>query len=160
MTHDDTTSLSPTQTPPATAAAAGVPYLGFWLGADLYGVPLARLREVCRLTRLRRIPGAASHVAGLVNLRGQIICALDAREILGLDCPKPPGVGYLIALEHVSYPVGLVVDAIVDVFSIDPDSITAPPVEWSAERSACIDGLSIVGPGSIRLLDLDRVVNR
>ena len=69
--------------------AERVPYLGFFLGGDVYGLPLQQLREVARLTRLRRIPGAPSSVAGLVNLRGEIICALNAHAILGLAASAP-----------------------------------------------------------------------
>lgn len=65
------------------AEQEGEPYLGFHLGREVYGLPLRHLREVSRLTRLRRIPGAAVGVAGLVHLRGEIICALDIRAILG-----------------------------------------------------------------------------
>ena len=85
-----------------------------------------RLREVTRLTRLRRIPGAAAHVAGLVNLRGEIICALDTHAILGLARSARPGRGFLIALRDFDFPVGLVVDSIADVFTIDPDGVLSP----------------------------------
>ena len=66
-----------------------VPYLGFFLGPEVYGLPLHQLREVARFTRLRRVPGAPKGVAGLVNLRGEIICALDVRTILGLTAQAP-----------------------------------------------------------------------
>lgn len=158
MTHDATESPAPA--PAAAPTGGGVPHLGFFLGDELYGVPLTRLREVARLTRLRRIPGAASHVAGLVNLRGEIICALDAHAILGLTPVTASAGAYLIALQDFAYPVGLVVDSIADIFSIDPDAIAAPPEAWPAERLACIVGTSSVSLGWIGLLDLDRVVNR
>ena len=153
MTHDDTGP--PLEIPPA-AIGGGVPHLGFFLGSELYGVPLIRLREVARLTRVRAIPGAAAHIAGLVNLRGEIICALDAHVILGV-APSPTfEPGFLIALQDFSYPVGLVVDAIADIFSIDPDTIAAP----LAGSTACVVGTASVSLGSIDLIDLDRVVER
>ena len=153
MTHD--TTGPPAETEPA-AVTAGVPHLGFFLGGELYGVPLTRLREVARLTRVRAFPGAAPHVAGLVNLRGEIICALDAHAILGVAPPPAFEPGFLIALQDFSYPVGLVVDAIADIFSIDPDTIAAP----AAGRTACVVGTARVPLGSIGLIDLDRVVDR
>jgi purine-binding chemotaxis protein CheW len=153
MTHDDTGP--PLEIQPA-AIGVGVPHLGFFLGAELFGVPLTRLREVARLTRVRAIPGAAPHVAGLVNLRGEIICALDAHAILGLPPSTTFEAGFLIALQDFSYPVGLVVDAIADIFSIDPDTIAAP----LAGSTACVVGTANVSLGSIGLIDLDRVVDR
>jgi purine-binding chemotaxis protein CheW len=138
----------------------GVPHLGFFVGAELYSVPLTRLREVARFTRLRRIPGAAAHVAGLVNLRGEIICALDTHAILGLDRQGDPDSGFLVALRDFDYPVGLVVDSIADVFTIDPETIQAPPETWPSERAAVVTGTCAVAVGSMGLIDLDRVVHR
>jgi chemotaxis signal transduction protein len=50
-----------------------VSYLGFCLGAEVYGLPLDRLREVARVSHVRRVPGSPPGVAGLVNLRGEIL---------------------------------------------------------------------------------------
>lgn len=152
--------MTPDDTAAEPAKPEGDPYLGFFLGAEMYGLPLHRLREVCRLEHLRRVPGAAAHVAGLVNVRGEIMCAIDARAILGLAPSVSREVGYLIALRDFDYPVGLVVDAIADIFPIDPSAIDAPPSAWPAERIACCVGMSIVRTGPIGLLDIDRVVKR
>jgi purine-binding chemotaxis protein CheW len=152
--------MTPEDIPAEPATREGDPYLGFFLGAELYGLPLQRLREVCRIAHLRRIPGAAVHVAGLVNVRGEIMCALDVRAVLGLAPAISAEPGYLIALRDFDYPVGLVVDAIADIFSIDPATIDAPPASWAADRAACFTGLTSVRVGQIGLLDLDRVVKR
>jgi purine-binding chemotaxis protein CheW len=163
MTHDLEGTLpesNPDDVAEAPAPREGVPYLGFYLGPELYGLPLARLREVARLTRLRRIPGVPAGVAGLVNLRGEIICALDARAILGLAPWMPSDAAVLIALRSFDYPVGLVVDSIADIFSIDPEEIAPPPSTWLAERAAYFVGTTTVRLGSMGLLDLDRVVTR
>ena len=140
----------------------GEPHLGVFVGAEMYGLPLSRLREVARLGSMRRIAGAAPHVAGMVNLRGEIICVLDARAILGLP-PAPsygPGPGFVIALRDFDFPVGLVVDWITDIFAVEKSAIEPPPSDWSAERRACVVGAAMVGVDTIGLLDLDRMVNR
>jgi purine-binding chemotaxis protein CheW len=152
--------MIPEDIPAEPARHEGDPYLGFLLAGDLYGLPLSRLREVCRIAHLRRIPGAAVHVAGLVNVRGEIMCALDVRAILGIAPATTADPGYLIALRDFDYPVGLVVDAIADIFSIDPATIDAPPASWAAAHAACFIGLTSVRVGQIGLLDLDRVVKR
>jgi purine-binding chemotaxis protein CheW len=154
--------MTPEEIPAEPVKPEGDPYLGFFLGAELYGLPLQRLREVCRISQLRRIPGAASHVAGLVNVRGEIMCALDMRAILGLApiASSSADHGYLIALRDFDYPVGLVVDAITDIFPIDPTNVDAPPAAWPATRTACFIGMSRVRVGQIGLLDIDRVVKR
>lgn len=156
MTNDATAAPPPAD---AETTVAGVPHLGFFLGSELYSVPLTRLREVARLTRLRRLPGTAAHVAGLVNLRGEITCALDTHAILGLS-QSADRARFLIALRDFDFPVGLVVDSIADVFSIDPEGIHGPPDTWRPERAAFVTGVCDVSLGTMGLIDLDRVVLR
>jgi purine-binding chemotaxis protein CheW len=136
----------------------GVPYLGFYLGPEVYGLPLHQLREVARVARLRRIPGAPAEVAGLVNLRGEIMCALDVRAILGLTPWTPSDSAILVALRGFADPVGLVVDAIADIYAIDPAQIDPPPATWPAERAACFVGTARVPAGLMGLLDLNQIV--
>lgn len=135
-----------------------VPYLGFYLGSDVYGLPLRQLREVARLTRLRRIPGAPPGVAGLVNLRGEIVCALDIRTILGLAAQPPADSAFFVALRDFADPVGLIVDSIADIYAIDPEEIEPPPAAWPAERTVCFVGTIRVAEGMMGLLDINQVV--
>ena len=134
------------------------PYLGFYVGREVYGLPLGQLREVARLTRLRHIPGAPAGVAGLVNLRGEIVCALDVRAILGLSAQAPADSAFLVALRDFDDPVGLIVDSIADIYSIDPEEIEPAPTAWSPERRACFVGTIRVPEGMMGLLDVNRVV--
>lgn len=151
----------------------GEPHLGVMVGAELYGLPLKRLLEVARLGAVRRVPGAAPHVAGLVSLRGEIMCALDARTILGVPPEAPSGPRFVVALRDFEYPIGLVVDSVADIFHVDPAAVAAPPPDWRDARRACVIGTASVPPGagppradaprwgdSVGLLDLDRMVNR
>ena len=147
-----------TPAPEAPKRPEGEPHLGVIVGTELYGLPLRRLQEVCRLTSVRRVPGSAPHVAGLVSLRGEIICALDARAILGLPERPSSGPQFVVALRDFDYPIGLVVDWVADIFHIDPAALEAAPEEWRRERRACVVGTATVAPGSIGVLDLDAVV--
>jgi purine-binding chemotaxis protein CheW len=128
------------------------------MGLDVYGLPLDHLREVARLKRLRRIPGAPAHVAGLMNLRGQIVCALDTRAILCVPGPRPAGAGFLIALRGFPDPLGLVVDAVTDVYAVDPESIKPSTAGWPAARTAFTLGTVAIPRGLMTLLDLGPMI--
>lgn len=138
--------------------AERVQYLGFFLGAEVFGLPLGQLREVARLTRVRRVPGAPANVAGLVNLRGEIVCALDARAILGVSAPPPNGGAFFVALRGFADPLGLIVDSIADIYSVDPAELAPPPADWPEARQALIVGTAQVREGRIGLLDVQRFV--
>lgn len=143
---------------PAPPPRERLAYLGFYVGQEVYGLPLGQLREVARLTRLRHIPGAPAGVAGLVNLRGEIVCAIDVRAILGLAAQAPADSAFLVALRDFDDPVGLIVDSIADIYSIDPGEIEPTPATWSPERRACFVGTIQVPVGMMGLLDVHRVV--
>src|SRR5262245_36732222 len=134
-----------------------VPYLGFYLGAEVYGLPLDQLREVARVSHLRRVPGAPAGVAGLVNLRGEILCALDVRAILGLPPQRTSDSPFLIALRGFGDPLGLIVDSIADIYAVAADDIEPTPATWPADRAACFLGTVRVPAGLMGLLDLGRV---
>jgi purine-binding chemotaxis protein CheW len=134
-----------------------VSYLGFYLGTEVYGLPLEQLREVARVSQLRRVPGAPAGVAGLVNLRGEILCALDVRAILGLPAKVSTESPFLVALRGFGDPLGLIVDSIADIYAVSPSDIEAPPATWPAERAACFIGTARVTAGLMGLLDLARV---
>lgn len=135
-----------------------VSYLGFFVGSYVYGLPIQQLRAVARVDRLRRVPGAPSTVAGLVNIRGEIICALDTRTVLGLATPTPADVPFLVVLRSFKDPLGLVVDSIADVYAIDPDQIQPTPANWPPERTAFLTGTVEVAAGLMGILNLDRVM--
>lgn len=133
-------------------------YLGFYLGKEVYALPLRELREVARLTRIRTVPGTPPSVAGLVNLRGKIICVLDVKTILGLPYPASSEQRFLIVLEGAAEPLGLVVDSIADIYSIEPDQIESPPATWPQDRAQFFVGTVRVQSGLMGLLDLERLV--
>ena len=134
-----------------------VSYLAFYLGTEVYGLPLEQLREVARVSHLRRVPGAPAGVAGLVNLRGEILCALDVRAILGLPVHASTDAPFLVALRGFGDPLGLIVDSIADIYAVSAGEIEAPPATWPAERAACFIGTARVAAGLMGLLDLARV---
>jgi purine-binding chemotaxis protein CheW len=137
-----------------------VSYLGIMVGLEMYGLPLEQLRDVSRLKRLRRIPGAPPHVAGLMNVRGEIVCALDTRAILSLPAAPVPAGGYLVALRGFPDPLGLVVDGITDVYAIDPAVVAPPPATWPPARARLSVGTTEVTDGVMTLLDLRRMVEQ
>jgi len=135
-----------------------VSYLAFFLGEEVYGLPLEQLREVAHVTHLRRVPGAPHGVAGLVNLRGEILCALDVRAMLGLPAQASTEAPFIVALRGFGDPLGLIVDSIADIYSVTAGEIEAPPATWSAERAACFVGTVRVSAGLMGLIDLARVM--
>ena len=85
----------------------------FLVAEGLYGLDVARVHEVLRPQPLTRVPLAPPSVAGLLNLRGQIVPAMDLRTLFGLAPLTTPG--GLVVVRGDDGLTALVVDAIGDV---------------------------------------------
>jgi purine-binding chemotaxis protein CheW len=105
----------------------------FRLDEQVYGVDVAGVQEVLRSQARTRVPLAPPAIAGLINLRGQVLTAIELREQLGL-APRPDGVEPMVVVIRIgSDPVALLVDsigAVIDVedgqFEDPPDTLTGP----------------------------------
>ena len=96
-------------------ASDSVQFCTFYLGEILFGVEVRHVREVLREQRVTRVPLAHPMVSGLINLRGQIVTAIDLRKRLQLDsCTSGPGSVNLIVKVSQST-VSFLVDAVAEV---------------------------------------------
>lgn len=123
----------------------------FYVG-DLYlGINVRQVQEVIRYQKMTRVPLAPPVVQGLINLRGQIVTAIDLRCWLNLprnDSGKPP---MNVIVRDGSNAVSLLVDRIGDVISVSDDLFELPP---STVRSG-LRGLMLGAyklPGKLLLL--------
>jgi purine-binding chemotaxis protein CheW len=116
----------------ATTTTQSKQYATFWLGHGLYGIEVERVREVLRQQAITRVPLAPPTVAGLINLRGQVVTTVDLRERLQLapdQDTQPMLVVVLIGGESVALLVdriGGVVDVHDDQFEPPPDTLVGP----------------------------------
>ena len=99
-----------------------------------FGIDVGRVQEALRFAPLTRVPLAPAVVAGLINLRGQIVMALDLRQRLALP-PRAPGARPMnLILRSADGPTSLMVDEIDEVIAVDPACIEPVP-------------LTLMGPG-------------
>src|SRR6187551_123706 len=96
-------------------------YVTTMIGGQLFGMPISRVQDVFMPERLTRVPLSSSDVAGVLNLRGRIVTAIDMRSRLGLpkneDGKPPMAVG--VDLRGESY--GLLIDSIGEVLKLPDD---------------------------------------
>ena len=98
----------------------------FYLGDELYGLPITAIQEIIRLKRITPVPGADSYIEGVTNLRGRIIPVLDLRRRLGLETREPTPETRIIVIEVEGQQAGLIVDAVKEVAYFSPDSVSPP----------------------------------
>ena len=96
----------------------------FQVGDLVCAAPVESVREIIPAQPATRIPGAPSAVDGLVNVRGGLLTVVDAHEVLG-RAPTPDAEGSILVLEVAGRAIGLVVDEVLDLVEVTPDSLDA-----------------------------------
>lgn len=130
----------------------------FTLGRRSYGIDVSVVQEVLRGLPLTRIPLAPRALAGLINLRGQVLTAVDLREQLGLP-PREEGVEAMLVVAHVvGEPVALLVDSIGAVVDVEPEQFEPPPDTLVGPTRELILGAYKLPDHLLLALDVDKAV--
>ncbi len=131
-------------------------YVTFTLGENLYGIDVGRVQEVLPYRPTAHVPLAPADVAGLVNLRGQVVLALDLRTRLAL--PARDGAEPMMVVVRIDQePGSLLVDAAAVVADVDDEQFEAPPQTLSAELREVIRGAYKLDHRLLHALDVDAV---
>ena len=102
-------------------------YCTFYVDKYLFGVEVLDVQEVLRYQDLTQVPLAPKEVQGLINLRGQIISAIDLRCRLGLP-PREEGIQPMnVVIRTNNEVVSFLVDSIGDVLDVDEDTFEIAP---------------------------------
>ena len=133
-------------------------FLTFLLDDAEYGVDILRVQELKAWNRVTPVPHTPAWVLGVTNLRGVIVPIVDLRKRFGMP-DAVHGVTTVVVVVKVEAAdrtriMGMVVDAVSDVYDIAPADRKAPPDESGAE-SAFVQGLATVDEKMVILLDID-----
>jgi purine-binding chemotaxis protein CheW len=141
------------------ANTATAEYVTVMLGGQLFGLPISRVQDVFMPERLTRVPLAPPEVAGVLNLRGRIVTAIDMRGRLALperDGKRPP---MAIGIECKGESYGLVIDAVGEVVALDESAREPNPVNLDAALARISAGIHRLERQLLVILDVDRVLD-
>lgn len=134
-------------------------YSTFLVAELFFGVDVLRVQEVLRFQQMTRVPQAPEVIEGLINLRGQIVTAIDMRRRLGV----PPRVGDQTPVNMVvrteEGAVSLLVDEIGDVLDVDPATFERPPESLDSAAKQLIRGVYKLKDRLLLVLDAERTVD-
>jgi purine-binding chemotaxis protein CheW len=134
-------------------------YVSVTIGDHLFGLPIARVQDVFVPARLTRVPLAPREVAGILNLRGRVVTAIDmrARLDLGTRPPDQPMMAIGIELKGESY--GLLVDSVGEVMRLQDSACEAKPANLEPTLARVAAGIHRLEGQLMILLDVDRVLD-
>jgi len=130
----------------------------FSLGDESYGIDIFRVNEIIRLREITPIPRTDAHLRGLVNLRGKTIPVVDLRARLSLDAAEDGESTRIIVVDSERGHVGIVVDRVREVVTLQPDQIEPTPALVADFETDFVKGVARNDDGLITLLDLDKAL--
>ena len=122
-----------------------------------FGIEVSRVQEVLRHQTMTRVPLAADVVKGLMNLRGQIVTALDMRKLLKLSQPPADWLAMNVLIRTGDCLVSLLVDEIGDVIEVNPEQFEDTPETLPQNVKPAIKGVYKLNGQLLLLLDTDKL---
>jgi purine-binding chemotaxis protein CheW len=142
----------------------GGKFLTFLLGQEIYGLPIKKAKEIIGMMEITHIPKTQSYVKGVINLRGKIIPIVDLRVRFEMTEKAYTERTCIIVIEidaHESQRlIGIVVDAVAEVVSIQESDIVPPPSYDAQIEGDFLTGLGKMKDYVIMILEIEKILNR
>ena len=143
------------------AVSEEVQLVTFVLGNEEYGIPIAQIQEIDRLSKITKVPKAADFVEGVTNLRGEVIPVVDTRKRFDLGLRAADDHTRIIIVDLNGVKTGLIVDSVREVLSVPRTDVGAPPgTIQSGIEQQFVSGIGKVDNGKriIFLLNVEEVL--
>jgi len=133
-------------------------YVTAVIGGQLFGLPISRVQDVFVPDRLTRVPLAPSEVAGILNLRGRVVTAIDMRSRLDFGALAPGHKVMAIGIEFKGESYGLLIDQIGEVLKLHDNGREENPVNLDPRMAKLAGGVHRLDGQLMVVLDVDRVL--
>jgi purine-binding chemotaxis protein CheW len=141
------------------SAALTTEYVTVTIGGHMFGLPIFRVQDVFVPDRMTRVPLAPPEVAGILNLRGRVVTAIDMRARLDLGAREPRTAVMAIGIELKGESYGLLVDAVGEVMALRNSACEAKPANLDPRLSRVAAGIYRLEGQLMVVLDVDRVLD-
>lgn len=133
-------------------------YCTFHLDSLFLGIEVLRVQEVIRVQPMTRLPLAPAEISGLINLRGQIVTAIDLRQRFGLPRRPDERPPMNVVVQTDEGAVSFLVDEIGDVIETDADSFERPPETLAGPARDLILGVYKLPSRLLLVMDCERAL--
>jgi purine-binding chemotaxis protein CheW len=130
----------------------------FFLKDQFFGVPVQQVQEVIRYQEMTRVPLTPSVIRGLINLRGQIVLAVDLRRRFAMEDRPESQLPMNVVVRTEDGPVSLLVDEIGDVLEVEEESFERPPETIEGQTRELVRGVYKLQERLMLVLDTERAV--
>jgi purine-binding chemotaxis protein CheW len=133
-------------------------YVTVFIGGQLFGLPISRVQDVFMPDRLTRVPLSGPEIAGVLNLRGRIVTAIDMRCRLGLPPSEEKKATMAVGTEFRGESFGLIIDQVGEVMKLRNTAREPNPVNLDPRWARVSAGVHRLDGQLMVILDVDRVL--
>ncbi len=130
--------------------------VAFKLRKEEYGFSILNVKEIRGLTDITRVPFAPDFVKGVINLRGSVLPVIDLKKRLGLQPMEYTDSTRILIVQSDGIDVGMIVDAVTEVLTIDAANIDS--VKQYDSESRFLTGVGKIDDRLIIMLSLDEII--
>lgn len=136
-----------------------VPLAVFRLDEEYFGIDPRMVREISAVTPITPVPCCPSHIAGLMNLRGEIVTLVDIRSALKKPVASPRTARKIMVVLVDDHLAGVLADEVYEIVYLDPADLQTEFVERDSERQEYIHGIAPFGEKKLTYLDLSKILS-
>ena len=134
-------------------------FITLWIGGQLFGASVDRIHDVFAPSSITPVPLGPKEIAGLLNLRGRIVTAVDARARLGLEPRDPEASIMAIGIEKGSESFGLIIDEVGEVMTLDAADREDVPSNLDPVWTQIASGVYRLEDRLLVVLDIDKILS-
>jgi purine-binding chemotaxis protein CheW len=145
----------------ASRAATGAvsDFITVMIGDQNFGIPVNLVQDVFMPQSITRVPLAPKEVAGVLNLRGRILTAIDMRSCLDLPAREGGVVSMAVGIEKNGEAYGLVIDQVGEVLSLKREDCEPNPANLDPRWRKVSRGVYRLDGNLLVVLDVDRILD-
>ena len=131
----------------------------FKIEGQPYAVDIMKIKQIIRPLKITTLPRAPAFLEGVIQLRGVVIPVIDMRKRFGL-APAGPKIERKVIIAGVErYIVGLIVDEVTEVITLQKDEIQPPPRVVKGIHSDYLNGVCRYRDDILLILNLDEILS-
>ncbi|MEG1971551.1 MAG: chemotaxis protein CheW [Oscillospiraceae bacterium] len=132
-------------------------YLTFFIDDITYGVELLHVLEIIGVQMITKTPGVPYYIKGIINLRGKIVPVVDVRLKLGQPEKEYDERTCIIVVNISDVSVGLIVDRVSEVVSVNDDMLSPPPESGDGIRCQILQSIAKIGNSIVLNIDIEKM---
>lgn len=133
-------------------------FLTFALGNEIYGIEIKHVTEIIGIQAITELPELPEYIMGIINLRGKIIPVMDVRLRFKKEFREYNDRTCIIVIDISDVAIGLIVDSVSEVLSIDDQDIVEPPRLNNGQQNRYIKNIGKVENEVKLLLDCEKLL--